>query len=61
MEIYSNSGDAGPVYEGQAVADENGAFTLERAAPLEGSFLTATATDHDGSTSEFSTSTQQSP
>jgi titin len=54
VEIFSDNGDEGAIYEEQALADENGAFTLEKGASLAGPFLTATATDADGNTSEFS-------
>lgn len=52
VEIFSDTGDEGAVYEGQTQADENGAFAFEKGAPLAGPHLTATATDE--STSEFS-------
>jgi hypothetical protein len=54
VEIFSDGGDEGAIYEGQAVADENGEFILEKGAPHTGPFLTATAMNPDGSTSEFS-------
>ena len=54
VEIFSDGDDEGAIFEGQAVADSNGAFTFEKGVPLTGPFLTATATDPDGSTSEFS-------
>ncbi|HEX9922206.1 MAG TPA: NosD domain-containing protein, partial [Anaerolineae bacterium] len=54
VEIFSDDGDEGAIFEGQAKADANGAFTFEKGIPLPGPFLTATATDPDGSTSEFS-------
>ncbi len=57
VEIFSDNGDEGAIYEGQALTDENGAFTFEKGAPLAGSFPTATATDPGGSTSEFSPAT----
>jgi len=58
VEIFSESGDEGAMYEGQALADESGSFTFEKGAPLAGPHLTATATDADGSTSEFSPPTR---
>jgi hypothetical protein len=61
VEMFSDNGDEGAIFEGQATADEKGAFILEKGAPLAGPFLTATATDHDGSTSEFSSPAQGSP
>ena len=54
VEIFSDGSDEGTIYEGQAVSDGNGAFTFEKGAPLSGRFLTATTTDPDGTTSEFS-------
>ena len=54
VEIFSDSGDEGAIYEGGIVADGNGAFTFMKGAPLAGPFLTATTTYPDGSTSEFS-------
>jgi hypothetical protein len=58
VEIFSDSGDEGSVYEGQVKAEENGAFIFEKGASLAGPSLTSTATDSDGSTSEFSPPTQ---
>ncbi|HEX9837733.1 MAG TPA: Ig-like domain-containing protein, partial [Anaerolineales bacterium] len=58
VEIFSDSGDEGAIYEGRVVADGNGAFIFEKGAPLAGPFLTATATDPDGNTSEFSQPSQ---
>jgi len=51
-------GDEGAIHEGSAVTDGNGEFTFIKGAPLAGPFITATATDSDGSTSEFSRPTQ---
>ena len=58
VEIFSDSGDEGSIYEGQAKAKANGTFTVDKATSLAGPFLTATATDSDGSTSEFSPPTR---
>jgi len=54
VEIFSDAGDEGAIFEGWIIADRDGAFTFIKGAPLAGPFLTATATDPDGSTSEFS-------
>jgi len=54
VEIFSGSGDQGKVFEGQTKADSSGAFTYEHGVSFTGPYLTATATDADGSTSEFS-------
>ena len=60
VEIFSDSGDEGANYEGQTEAEENGAFTFMKGAPLAGPFLTTTATDPGGSTGEFSPPTKGS-
>jgi titin len=52
VDIYSDSGSEGAVYEGSTVADGNGGFTFE--GSLSGPNITATATDGDGNTSAFS-------
>jgi hypothetical protein len=54
VEIFSDGGDEGAVFEGWIIADKSGAFTFRKGAPLVGPFLTATATDLNGSTSDFS-------
>jgi hypothetical protein len=54
VEVFSDGGDEGARFEGQAVADSNGAFTFEKSVPLTRPFLTATAADPDGRTGEFS-------
>ena len=58
VEVFSDSGDEGTIYEGRAEADANGAFNFAKGAPLSGPFLSANATFPDGSTSEFSPPTQ---
>lgn len=57
VEFFSDSDDEGAAYEGQAVADSSGAFTFSKNASFSGPKLTATATDPDGNTSEFSAPT----
>ena len=57
VEIFSDNGNQGEIYEGQAVADENGLFTYDNGTAFRGPFLTATATDANGNTSEFSAHT----
>ena len=52
VDIYSDSGDEGKVYEGSTVADGDGGFIFESSA--SGPNITATATDGDGNTSAFS-------
>jgi len=54
VEVFSDAEDEGRVYEGSAVADVAGHFTFDKGYPLAGPYLTATATDPDGNTSEFS-------
>lgn len=55
VEVFSDGEDEGRVYEGATVADASGAFTFRKPAGLTGPYVTATATDQDGNTSEFST------
>ena len=54
VEIFSDSVDEGAHFEGQVTADSMGSFTFDKGASLIGPHLTATATDLDGNTSEFS-------
>jgi len=60
VEIFSDTGDEGVVYEGQAVADSSGVFTFAKGVSFTGPHLTASATDPAGNTSEFSTPTSGS-
>jgi hypothetical protein len=52
VDIYSDSGDEGKVYEGSTEADADGRFTFDKAP--SGPYVTATATDANGNTSTFS-------
>ena len=54
VEVFSDSGDEGRIYEGTATADQTGAFTISKGVPLIGPHLTATNTDLGGNTSPFS-------
>jgi hypothetical protein len=54
VEIFSDSADEGEVYEGRAIANSNGVYAFARGVSFTGPHLTATATDADGNTSEFS-------
>ena len=54
IEIFSDSSDEGEVYEGQTIADSAGTFTFNKGSSFAGAHLTATATETDGSTSNFS-------
>ena len=55
VEVFSDVEDEGRVYEGSTISDASGAFTFSKATSLTGPNITATATDSDGNTSEFST------
>ncbi len=57
VQIYSDEYDQGQVFEGQAVADAAGVFSLEKGWALTGPHLTATATDAGGTTGMFSVPT----
>jgi hypothetical protein len=54
IEIFSDSSNEGEVYEGKTKADENGDFAFSKDAPFSGPYITATAIDINGKTSEFS-------
>ena len=54
VEIFSDRGREGEIYEGKTIADQNGNFSFSAGRSLEGPNLTATATDSEGNTSEFS-------
>jgi hypothetical protein len=56
IEVFSDEGEQGAWYEGAAVADWAGEFSLHLGAALHGPHLTATATDAQGNTSAFSPS-----
>jgi hypothetical protein len=53
VEIFLNGESEGRIYEGTTIAYGSGHFTLGQGSPLAGPYLTATATDADGNTSEF--------
>jgi hypothetical protein len=55
VEVFSDSGDEGRVFEGSTTADATSHFTFNKPSDLAGPHTTATATDVDGNTSEFST------
>jgi hypothetical protein len=52
VDIYSDSEDEGRIYEGSTTADADGRFTFDEAP--SGPYITATATEANGSTSTFS-------
>jgi PKD repeat protein/photosystem II stability/assembly factor-like uncharacterized protein len=54
VEVYSDDADEGRLYEGTTVAGSGGTFTFTQTRGLQGPYLTATATDAAGNTSEFS-------
>jgi hypothetical protein len=54
IEIFSDDGDEGRIFEGNTVADAGGYFTYNKGKPLTGPHITATSTDAVGNTSEFS-------
>ncbi|MFZ2420234.1 MAG: C13 family peptidase, partial [Anaerolineae bacterium] len=55
VEVFSDEASQGRVYEGFVMAGADGRFTFSKPAGLSGPFLTATATDAVGNTSEFAT------
>ncbi len=54
VELYSGEGNQGRWYEGATVAGADGRFAFTKTGGCSGPFLTATATDALGNTSEFS-------
>jgi CSLREA domain-containing protein len=52
IDVYSDDEDEGRIYEGATTADGSGNWTFN--GSLDGPFVTATATDAAGNTSEFS-------
>ena len=54
VEIFSDSGAQGAIYEGQITADGSGAFAFNKGASFIGPHLTATTTSIDGGTSWIS-------
>ncbi len=55
IEVFGDDGSQGRVYVGTVVTDNAGQFNLKMdLAPPSASLCTATATDSDGNTSEFS-------
>jgi hypothetical protein len=55
VEVFSDNDGEGRWFEGKAIADGSGVFTLTYSGVFSGWNLIATATDADGNTSEFST------
>lgn len=54
VELFSDDEDEGRVFEGTATANSSGVFTFAKGRTLAGPNITATATDLEGNTSEFS-------
>jgi len=54
VEVFSDDGSEGGVYEGQTIADNAGIFSFNKDAPFTRTYISATTTDADGNTSQFS-------
>jgi hypothetical protein len=54
VEFFSDQGDAGEVFEGQTTVGESGTFTFSKGDSFSGPNLTATSTDDNLNTSQFS-------
>ncbi|MCH7550099.1 MAG: carboxypeptidase-like regulatory domain-containing protein [Proteobacteria bacterium] len=54
VDVFSDDADEGRIFEGTTTADARGNWTLVLVDAVTGPFVTATATDADGNTSEFS-------
>ncbi len=54
VDVFSDEHDQGRFFEGGTVADAAGSFEFSFTTRLHGPFVTCTATDQDGNTSEFS-------
>jgi hypothetical protein len=54
VEIFSDEGNEGAIFEGQTTADDTGIFTFSKGTSFIGPHLTATLTDLDHNTSQFS-------
>ena len=54
VEVFSDSSDEGAIYEGRTTANDAGLFTFSKGDAFIGPHLTATATDVNSNTSEFS-------
>jgi len=54
VEVFSDEGEQGALYEGQTTADATGFFRLQKGSSLQGPHLTAIATDAANNSSAFS-------
>ena len=54
VEIFSDEGNEGAIFEGSVTANDRGAFTFSKGSAFAGPHLTTTATDASGNTSMFS-------
>ncbi len=54
VEVFSDDEDEGQWYEATVTADGSGAWSFAKGSPFTATHVTATATDLDGNTSEFS-------
>ena len=61
IEVFSDATDEGAIYEGTTTADGSGYWTFTKASQLIGPYVTATATDAAGNTSEFSAPVSVAP
>jgi hypothetical protein len=57
VEVFSDNGEEGALYEGALNTGADGVFVLNKGAPFSGPRLTATSTDANGNTSQFSVPT----
>jgi hypothetical protein len=61
VEVFSDNDDEGEFYEGTVMANAQGIFTFNKGASFTYPRLTATATDGNGNTSQFSLATVELP
>jgi CSLREA domain-containing protein len=54
VEVFSDAADEGAIYEGTTTANAAGNWTFTKPGGLTGPYVTSTATDGQGNTSEFS-------
>jgi hypothetical protein len=54
VEVFSDAGSQGRYFEASGIANAQGAFSIALSTPPRGPNVTATATDPDGNTSQFS-------